>query len=311
MINKKYLYQRAEFIESIRSFCKKKNILEVETPILNSYCLTHPETIPFTTRFNKEVKYLHTSPESGMKRLLGEINESIYQICKAFRNDPCDATHNPEFLIMEWYEPNITYHQLMSKIDEFLWEKYNIKSIKISFKEAIQTYTSIDPFSISPIDLKTIASKKYNYKRDISSDYEMNLFFDFLLSTFIIPELSKKQPLYVYNYPYYSSCLAKINEDNGNKIAERFELFFKGIELGNGYQELTSSEEFKKRILNENNVRNSIGEKPLDLDLFLFEALKKGMPISSGVALGLDRMIMIYLGENDIKSILPITFDDC
>jgi lysyl-tRNA synthetase class 2 len=316
---------RAEVYASIRAFFYSHDILEVETPLLSKSTATDPfldsiqVNLSISTGLPAQAYFLHTSPEFPMKRLLASGSGPIYQLCKTFRNAETGHRHNPEFTMLEWYRPGFDMNQLMLEVNELVTtvlNHYEVVTEKLSYRDAFLNFLGIDPFLALDAELKNLAQDKAGYfssEKDgcsIRDDY-LNL----LLSVCIEPFLGKNekgdiQAVFLYGYPASQASLAKLNKDEfGQEIAERFELYINGLEIANGYFELTDAEEQRRRFNKDNEHRKSLGLSIIPVDENLLAALNEGMPSCSGVALGVDRLLMIKLNASSIEEVIsfPIT----
>ncbi|QJC37292.1 elongation factor P--(R)-beta-lysine ligase [Enterobacteriaceae endosymbiont of Donacia thalassina] len=301
------LIKRNFIIKKIRKFFDEKNFIEVETPILTQFENTNIYLQQFSTNFinnkNKKKLFLITSPEFHMKRILAsKINHSIYQICHSFRNGEYGKYHNPEFTMLEWYHKNYDLKQLILEVNNFFIKFGFNKLKKYSYKKIFLKFFKINPFHVSQQKLffllkkKGFINKKYNF-------YTKDNYVQILFDLYIVPKLGYISPILIYNFPSSQKTMETININNKN-IANRFEVFFKGVELGNGFHELTNYKEQKKRFDEDNNKRKSIGLPLKKVDTYLLKAIKYGIPNCSGMAIGLDRFIMFLLKKKSIhKSI--------
>jgi len=304
--SREILIARAEMLGKIRNFFKSKNVLEVDTPALSQGTVTDVYLEPMTSHCSnveggKQTLYLQTSPEFSMKRLIAAGSGCIYQICRAFRDDESGRMHNPEFLLLEWYRMGYDYYQLMSEMDELLHLILGTKKAdKVSYQQLFIDYLQIDPL-IAPLeDLQQIVFNKMNGLKLDDRDQLLQVLF----SSLIEPEIAKERPLMVFEFPASQSALACLSPTDP-RVAERFEVYFQGIELANGFHELTDDAEQRQRFTNDNQQRKASGkdEKPLD-ERFL-SALESGLPDCSGVALGLDRLLMLQLQKKSIAEVMP------
>jgi lysyl-tRNA synthetase class 2 len=295
---------RAELLKKIRNFFTQRNVLEVDTPLMSHGTITDPNIFSFTTKYlgtKTETLYLQTSPEFAMKRLLAAGSGSIYQICKAFRNEESGKLHNPEFTILEWYRLDFDHHNLMQEMDEFLQYTASAKSAeKMSYTEAFKKYLNIDPIDSSVQELsKCAAQNGLNAIKDLEHDGWLNI----LMSTFIEPHLGQEQPTFVYDYPASQAALARISKTNP-KVAERFEVYIKGVELANGFHELANSTEQRQRFLNDLEKRKKLNIPTVAIDENFLAALASDFPNCAGVALGIDRLLMIIANANNIDDVI-------
>jgi len=293
------LKKRADILQRIRQFFYDKNILEVETQLLSKATVTDVHLHSF--KIENHSYYLQTSPEFAMKRLLGAGSGPIFQLCKAFRDDEIGKNHNPEFTMLEWYRPGFDHHDLMNEMDEFLVHVMNTKKAeRISYRDLFLRELDIDPFEASLDTLQKIS--EVNIEGLDKDDY-LNL----ILSHKIEPTLGQACPTFIYDYPASQAALSKIRQDNP-PVAERFEVYVKGIELANGFHELINADEQRERFESDLEKRKSANLPIVPLDERLLSALTK-MPPCAGVALGIDRLIMIALGKNTLEEVISFSFD--
>jgi len=300
------LKQRASILRSLREFFYQRNVVEVETPLLCSTGVTDPYLDCMKVDFNHRIGYLQTSPEYAMKRLLAAGMGDCYQICKAFRCDESGKYHNPEFTMLEWYRLDYNHHRLMDDMDELL--QLTLKcppAQRISYQQLFLDFLNIDPHLASIENLKNIANEKapsiastLNAATDTKDDWLM-----LLLAELIEPKIGFDRPCFIYDYPATQSSLSKISDD----VAQRFEVYVNGIELANGFHELQSSEEQHKRFLDDNEKRRQLNKFIMPIDQRLLTALKHGLPSCAGVALGIDRLVMLALKQTALQEI--ISFD--
>jgi len=302
---------RAELLNTARDFFRKKNILEVDTPTLSQSTTPDPNIESFTSQYNNQQYFLHTSPEFPMKRLLAAGLGAIYQICKVFRQGEAGQNHNPEFTMAEWYQPEMHYRDLMHQVDDFvrglLKDKIQLNdSITLTYKQAFEQFVELNPFTASIEQLVNVVEKN-NIQLHTSEVLTKDVYLDLIMSCVIQPKLPKNKPVFVYDYPATQAALANIRKVDD--VAERFELFINGLELANGYQELLDAAEQQQRFENENKLRLNAEQLIIPIDNNLISALHQGMPMVSGVAIGLDRVLMLAAGENSIQSVIAFTID--
>ncbi|UPT14373.1 elongation factor P--(R)-beta-lysine ligase [Buchnera aphidicola] len=314
----KDLIKRAEIINNIRLFFLEKKILEVETPLLSQSTVTDINLTPFETNYffsedntNKLKLWLITSPEYHMKRLLAAKSGPIYQICRSFRNKEHGKHHNPEFTMLEWYQISYSMKEFIDQIDLFFQKILKSKqSKKISYQEVFIKYLNIDPFSTNVAELYKI-SKKFNLQHLTCSEKNLHILIEILFTLVVEPLLGQEnQPIFIYHFPIEQASLAAKNHKD-NRFAERFEIFFKGMEIGNGFYELTNYLENKKRLINDNKSRKKMNLPIRKIDDNFLNAIKHGLPVCSGVAIGIDRLIMIALKKKSIDEVISFSFDRC
>jgi len=298
------LKQRANLYRTIREFFYRRNALEVETQLLSQFGVTdlHIQNIPAQDRF------LQSSPEYAMKRLLCEGSGDIYQICKAFRQGEAGQKHNPEFTMLEWYRVGYDHIQLMDEMDDLLQVILVAdKADRYTYQTLFQDVLNVDPLTISIEDLKAALSKNGVELNSPLDDINLrDTLLDLLMSHCIEPKLGKTKPVFVYNYPASQASLAKINGD----IAERFEVFYKGVELANGFHELGDAKEQLARFENDNKKRKAAGLNKMPIDTNLIAALEKGLPNCAGVALGIDRLLMLMQNTSHIRDVIAYTWTE-
>ena len=307
--SKKLLESRAALLNTVRIFFSETGVLEVETPLLASSSITDPNIEIFETE-SEQKKYLQTSPEYAMKRLLCADSGPIFQISKAFRGQEIGRYHNPEFSILEWYRPDYDYHKLMSEVFELIkvclvgCSKYK----KISYRDIFCDLLEIDPFVATQDELLAVARR---YLGDIKLDLKRSEILDLLMGDILQPELSSEGVCFVFDYPEDQAALARLRNEHGIVVAERFELFIDGVELANGYTELANESQQRMRFISENKLRIEVGKEPRAIDEKFMSALKSGLPFCSGVAVGLDRLLMLQVGCSSIAETLAFSWDNC
>jgi len=248
------------------------------------------------------LRYLQTSPEFAMKRLLAAGSGAIYQLCKAFRSQERGAKHNPEFTILEWYQPGYSLDDLIQECQALLtYVGICSPTKKITYRSAFLTYADLDPFTCSDEYLQTTAERcsgmsVQGWRRD---DY-----LDVILSHLVEPHLGQNNPEFLTDYPASQAALAKVCKQGELIVAKRFELYMDGLELANGYQELTDANEQRHRFAQDNLIRQNKGLPEIPPDAFLLSALHSGMPECSGVALGVDRLLMVLSDTRTIDDVL-------
>ena len=268
--------------------------------------------------------WLQTSPEFAMKRLLAAGAGPIYQIARVFRVDELGPLHNPEFTLVEWYQPGDDFAagmQLTADLCETLFQKQNggqnyfsasfsPKAERISYGEAFQRYVGVDPHAADGEALKAVAKKLgIETPASLSTD-DRDGWLDLLLLERIQPRLGVERPTLVYDYPASQAALARIRQDAGKPpMAERFELYIDGVELANGYHELLDPAELRARNAAANLQRQADGKSALPEESRLLAAMDAGLPASVGVALGFDRLLMAALGVKTIAEVLAFPFD--
>lgn len=251
--------------------------------------------------------YLMTSPEFHMKRLLAAGSGSIFQITKSFRNEESGRYHNPEFSMLEWYRVGFDYHDLMDEMDQLL--QLVLKGSpadRMTYQQAFQQILEICPLEASLEELRECALL-HGFDDIAKDETHRDTLLQLLFSMVIEPEIGQQVPIFIYHFPASQAALAKINQDD-HRVANRFEVYFQGIELANGFHELDDAEEQRRRFEHDNQQRKMMGLPTQPIDEQLLSALEHGLPPCSGVALGIDRLIMLALGVNSIDSVISFPF---
>jgi elongation factor P--(R)-beta-lysine ligase len=299
--------KRAALLRQIRGFMDSHNILEVDTPVLSHYVISEPYIQSMTTANAAEKEtplYLHTSPEFCMKRLLAAGSGSIYQITHVFRDEESGKKHQTEFSMLEWYRLGFNYYQLMDEISELLLDIGLSKPDKMTYAQAFLETVQLDPHTAKLIQLQDIGGQ-HGWG---SNSEDRHALLDFIFSEVVIKHISKSQPLIIYDYPECMAALATLKAEEPH-IAERFELFINGMEIANGFNELCDVDEQRQRFEADLKTRREKGLSELPIDTYFLAALKSGLPESAGVAVGIDRLLMVLSGKDDIKEVITFTLD--
>jgi lysyl-tRNA synthetase class 2 len=307
---------RAALITKIRGFFSGRGLLEVDTPLLGHASVTDLHLHSFQTVYQtdnhlpKTTLYLQTSPEFAMKRLLAAGSGPIFQICKAFRNSgESGRLHNPEFTLLEWYRPGFNHHQLMDEMNDLLQTLLATQPAeRLSYADVFAKYLNINPHQCTLSDLKNTAEQQSITEIPHFDSTNKDNWLFLLMSHIIEPQLGQTAPVFIFDFPVSQAALAKIRNDQP-PVAERFEVYYKGIELANGFHELTDAQEQRKRFLNDLALRQHVNYPAIPIDEFLLAALSHGLPDCAGVALGIDRLIMLAAGQDNIADIVSFTLD--
>ncbi len=310
------LRQRAQLLQTIRQFFAARDVLEVETPLLCRTTGTDPNLNFFASQFHSQPQptalYLQTSPEFAMKRLLAAGSGSIYQICKAFRNGEAGRFHNPEFTMLEWYRVGFNLQQLMDEVADLvltiLKRVFPAQSIiQVSYQQLFLEITGLDPLVFSRCDYHQFAVGHGYPEADGLCGDDHVLWLDFLFSHYVQNAMLKDTLYLVYDYPSIQSSLARIHPEDP-RVAERFEVFINGMELGNGFFELQDVIEQEARFEREIAYRSENGLPSVEKDRLFLDALSAGLPDCSGVAIGLDRLLMIATGSDALEQVLAFPY---
>ncbi|HDR1059367.1 elongation factor P--(R)-beta-lysine ligase [Pasteurella multocida] len=307
------LLARAKIIAEIRRFFTDRGLLEVETPVLSEFGVTDVHLSTFNTDFispmaeKSKTLWLSTSPEYHMKRLLAAGSGPIFQLCHVFRNEEAGQHHNPEFTMLEWYRPHFDMYRLINEVDDLLQQILDCKPTEsLSYQFVFQEYVGLDPLSAEKAELVAKA-KQYHLQQAEQEDRDTLL--QFLFSTVVEPNIGKENPVAVYHFPATQAALAQISSED-HRVAERFEFYYKGLELANGFHELTDVNEQLHRFEQDNVQRQKMGLPQRQIDKRLLGALQAGVPNCSGIALGVDRLLMIALGANAIHKVMAFGIEN-
>jgi lysyl-tRNA synthetase class 2 len=298
---RRMLAARAAMLAQIRAFFAARDVLEVETPLLCSSPATDPSLSPLRCGD----RWLQTSPEYAMKRLLAAGSGPIYQICKAFRGGEAGPRHNPEFTMLEWYRPGLTLSGLVEEVAELVGGILDQPSCdEVSYADLFARYLDIDPHGASCAELESCARAHVDFHGAAGS---RDTWLDLLLTHVIQPRLRDTGMVFVRDYPASQAALARVFRRGSVAVADRFELFVDGVELANGYCELTDPVEQRRRFEADNAALTARGEPTRDVDERFLSALDAGLPDCTGVALGIDRLLMLRMGIDTIAG--AIGFD--
>lgn len=305
------LRQRAQLLVTLRQFFAGRNVLEVETPLLCASGVTDPALEPLTVASGQSLcgdrRYLQTSPEYAMKRLLAAQGEPIYQLCKAFRDGEAGSRHSPEFTLLEWYRPGFDMHRLMAEVAELVVTCLGeLPTMTVTYRQLFLDELQVDPFTASEQALQETAQA---YIDSAGLEGNRDLWLDLLMSHVIEPRLADRGMYFVHDYPASQAALSQVEEQDGVAVGRRFELYVNGMELANGYCELTDAAEQRRRFEADNNKRRAAGQPEHPVDERLLAAMAHGVPACSGVALGVDRLLMLRLGKTDIREVLAFDWE--
>lgn len=307
---------RADLLRKLRQFFFEHGFLEVETPLASADVVVDRHLDPLSFVLPDDPRkpgvgrrmWLQTSPEFAMKRLLAAGAPAIYQVTKAFRADEIGPLHNPEFTIVEWYRPGddmAAGMKFLSDLCEAVLGRGPAE--RISYTAAFQKFVGLDPHRASAAELRKRAAKQ-NLSAPASLGDDRDGWLDLLLTELVQPELGRREPTIVFDYPASQAALARIRGDDP-AIGERFELYVDGIELANGYHELLDPAELRRRQTEANEHRRADGREVLPEESRLLAAMEAGLPAATGVALGWDRLVMIAAGANSIRDVMPFPID--
>ena len=298
------LKARANLNAFVREFFALRDVMEVETPLLSHAAVSDVHLQPVVVQCCGGPMFLHTSPEYPMKRLLAAGSGDIYQICKVFRDHEHGGRHNPEFTMLEYYRLGFSLETLMDEVAELVGNLLNIQvRYTFSYREVFQRYLGIDPFTESSETLLRLAQSHMNTDIDLTRDACL----DVLMTHGIEPQLPENALVFISAYPGSQAALANTYESaDGYSVAKRFELYVNGIELANGYDELVDVEEQKQRFAND----SAQNQRTFPQDQHFINALQAGLPPCSGVAIGIDRVLMLQQTLARIDQVLSFSIDN-
>jgi lysyl-tRNA synthetase class 2 len=309
------LRTRAQLYSRIRTFFSERAVLEVETPMLSAAGNPDPNIRSFETRFSGPhvggagVRWLRTSPEFALKRLLAAGIGDCYELGRVFRDGEAGARHNPEFTMLEWYRCGWDHHRLMQEVAEVVqlalaMTSRQVDVIRIAYRDLYRNAFGFDPFSASIATLQAPL-------RDAGIDpvgLERDDWLDLLMTHRLQPSFSPQQLLFVYDYPASQCALARVRGDGDDAVAERFEAYLGTLELANGYHELTAAAEQESRFERDLARRRERGQPAPAIDRHLIQALTHGLPECAGVALGIERLLMASTQAAGIDAIVAFPF---
>jgi lysyl-tRNA synthetase class 2 len=320
-----YVSARWAVLREVRQFFYDRDYTEVDTPLLVASPGMEPFLDPFETTFvqgDRRVQaYLPYSPEYGMKKLLALGFSRIFQVAHAFRNGELSRWHEPEFLLLEWYRAPADYRDIMTEVEALLvyltrhqayrvpWQDGMLNLTppwpRIPFVEVIRQATGLDVRDYPDVEGLRRAVEARGLG-PIPAGLDWNNAVLWLFLTYVEPHLGRDRPVFVVDYPASMAALARVRPDEG--VAERFELYVGGLELANGFTELTDPDEQARRFEREREERIRRGVPPVPVDEAFLEALRFGMPPAGGVALGIDRLIALLRNAPDVAATLPFPF---
>ena len=308
------LQGRAELLSTLRQFFFQRSVMEVDVPVLARSSVTDINIESIPANIYSESGYLQTSPEYFMKRLISQGAGDIFCLGKAFRNGEQGCRHNPEFSLLEWYRCGWDEHQLMDEIAELISLVFAVRSsqplaiTKRTYADCFSQILGIDPHGADLVELqeKAVAASSDSWTGESRANC-----LDLLFSQLVEPKLPPGL-VFVYDYPACQSALAQLHNDTqGRQVSRRFEVFLNGMELANGYFELTDIAEQQQRFDGDNAQRIEASKPQIPVDRHLLAALDHGMPSCAGVAMGVDRLLMQLEGADSITQVMPFSWDRC
>jgi elongation factor P--(R)-beta-lysine ligase len=301
------LEQRSALLRKLRNFFHERGFIEVETPLLADEVIPELHIEPIRVEGGG---FLQASPELHMKRLVAAGGHAVYQVTRSFRKDERGPLHNPEFTIAEWYRVGDDMRAGMDLLDELSQALLKTPPARrTSYAEVFRRGLNIDPHSASIAELVE-AAREANVAAAAGMDSnDRDEWLNLLLATRIEPQLGRDRPEIIYHFPATQASLATVAEtDAGYEVAERFELYYRGIELANGFHELGDATQQRQRFEAVNAARVTDGREALSIPESLLAALEHGLPECSGCALGFDRLAMLVVGADTVGDVMTFPF---
>ncbi|MFT6734157.1 MAG: lysyl-tRNA synthetase class 2 [Polaribacter sp.] len=301
---KNIILERNRLFEETRAFFKARNVLEVDTALIRNYSVTDPYMTAYSVIDDNAVNkgYLQTSPEYAMKILLSKGSGDIFQLSKMFRAEEKSPIHSSEFTMLEWYRINLNHFDLINETTDFIQQIVGEKKISIhQYRDIFISILEVDPFYIELKELEIFTRAQLG---DIPSDLLFDNYLTLLFSEIIEPMFDPDEITVIHAYPTSQASLAKTSEKSGLITADRFEIYLGGIELANGFNELTDVQEQRDRFAEDKLIRKCNKSSQVEIDEEFLDALKIGIPDCAGVALGIDRLLMIKTGAKNLSDII-------
>lgn len=296
-------------LRATREYFVATRALEVDTPTLSAAGVTDIHLASVEAKANGQRRFLHTSPEYAMKRLLAAGCGDIWQLCKVYRDGESGRWHNPEFTLIEWYRLGVDHHALMSDVERLIGtvlppsRQFDVAE-RLTYREAVQLHAGVDAFLDSaPVLVARLQSAGVEVPRDLRGDRDACL--DLIMGVLVGPHLGHDRLTFIYDYPSSQAALARVH----GAIASRFEAYLDGLELANGFHELSDGGEQRARFERDQAERERRGLPQIPLDERFLAALEHGLPECSGVALGFDRLVMCAVGAKHIDQVLAFPFE--
>ena len=298
-------------LQRIRAAFAERSVLEVDTPALSAAAVSDPhiESIAASLRLDSRREYyLHTSPEYCMKRLLCDGYPDIYQVCKVFRDGEAGRNHQPEFTMLEWYRLGYNLDEIVCDALEIIGialERSSVGAVRLSYRDAFTSHANFDPFAASVDEIRDRVGADESLTESVGDDRDAWL--DIALDRLVVPLFTQDVFTVLFHYPVSQAALARACSSDA-AVADRFEVFLGAKELANGYVELTEPDEQQRRFSADQGVRDVSGNPVRPLDNDFLAAIDSGLPPCAGVAVGLDRLLMIASGLDDIRTVQTFAF---
>ncbi|HEY6643589.1 EF-P lysine aminoacylase EpmA [Povalibacter sp.] len=303
------LEMRASMLRAAREYFTATRALEVETPTLSAAAVTDVHLASVAATAIGQQRFLHTSPEYAMKRLLAAGCGDIWQIGRVYRDGEAGRWHNPEFTLIEWYRLGIDHHALMSDVERLIGavmpaSRHVDRSERLTYREAVQLHSGVDAFN-DPVAVLVARLESAGIEVPASIRADRDGCLDLIISTLVGPQLGHDRLTFIYDYPASQAALAQTR----GPVASRFEAYLDGVELANGFHELGNAAEQRARFEQDLAGRRQRGLPAMPIDENFLAALEYGLPDCSGVALGFDRLVMCAVGAKHIDEVIAFPFE--
>lgn len=291
-----------------RAFFAKRNVIEVDPCAFSPYATIDSNIDVLSSAISiQDIGYLHTSPEYAMKQLLAKGSGDIYFLGHVFRQGEIGRLHAPEFTMVEWYRLNISFDDMMQETVDFISLFLKKRPVrKIRYREAFETYVGIDYKQASLQEL-LIKVRSLNVSSEASS-WPRSTLLHFLLAHAIEPHFGRGELTILYDYPPEEAALARLIQRDGELVAERFEIYYEGVELSNGYHELAQAQELRCRFTAENALRSAAGKPTYALNEEFLAILGPNFPDCCGVSVGFDRVLLLQHKTETLSEVLPFAW---
>ena len=300
------LRARAAMLAEVRAFMSLRSVMEVDTPSLGQFAITDPNIELFEVATPDGTRFLQSSPEYAMKRLLASGSGDIFQLGRVFRSGEHGGRHNPEFVMLEWYRVDWTHYQLMREVAELIAETLRLSTWQIwSLDALLDHFCQINLHDATELELKVATE---NAGIDVVGDLDKLDYLDLLMTHVVEPGIASWGLVFIVDFLEQQAALSRIIERGGNSVAARFEAYVHGVELANGYWEESDPNILTKRFEADNGLRASRGQPVREIDERLISASRAGVPDCAGVAVGLDRLLMLAQGRSELSQVMPFSW---
>jgi lysyl-tRNA synthetase class 2 len=306
------LRERELVLRRLRTFFTERDVLEVSTPALAAAGVTDPalHNIGADIAALGHRMYLHTSPEFAMKRLLAAGSGDIWQLARVFRDGELGRWHQPEFQLLEWYRLGFDEHALMDELADLLDTliepaEHAFARLTLSYADAFAAAFDVDPHRLDPAARERLVGQLQQRGIDIPAGLDNDGLLDLALSAVIVPAWPRDTLVFVHAYPATQAALARLTGSQP-PTAARFELFVNGLELANGFHELTDASEQRRRFVTDLERRQALGLEPVPIDEDLLAALAAGLPDCAGVALGFERLLALLADTDELAAVIDL-----